>query len=92
MQPVAANGEEREVDQCVVLVSVDDARGDLEHAVRPIQRRYEQATPAGRRAAGPVGLTVVLGVWPLYVIPVSIGAWLSLRRRDLGLLLIGSGW
>ncbi len=27
-----------------------------------------------------------------YLVPVCIAAWLKLRRRDLGTLLIGSGW
>lgn len=48
-------------------------------------------------AAYPLAVVLVLGtillvVALLYILPVSIGAWLSLRRRDLGLLLIGSGW
>ncbi len=36
--------------------------------------------------------SVVGGVALAYVIPVSVSAWLKLRRRDLGVLLIGSGW
>jgi len=41
-------------------------------------------------------LTVIaatlLAVCVLYVVPVSVATWLKLRRRDLGSLLIGSGW
>ncbi len=37
-------------------------------------------------------VSVAAGLALLYVIPVSISAWLKLRRRDFGVLLMGSGW
>ncbi|MES2644437.1 MAG: hypothetical protein V4850_33430 [Myxococcota bacterium] len=48
-------------------------------------------------AAYPAAVVVViLGMLAVpmlvYLLPVCIAAWLKLRRRDLGSLLIGSGW
>ena len=48
-------------------------------------------------AAYPVAVVIVLActvALPMvaYLLPVCVGAWMKLRRRDLGSLLIGSGW
>src|SRR5919106_1710513 len=50
---VARQRDEREVDRCDVGVRVHEAAQHLEHAVGAVERRYEQAAPAGRGADRP---------------------------------------
>lgn len=53
--------------------------------------------PAFGNAAYPIAVAFVLGCTlavpvVVYLLPVCIAAWINLRSRDLGSLLIGSGW